>query len=67
MALIDDVAKRALSGECDISIPAPNRHLAYRIYQAASPHMEERGARERKDSLSWEFHNGSRVRIAVAA
>jgi len=65
LELIDGVAKQALAGECVITIPAPTWHVAKRIFEAAKPHMEERGAKSL--SLGWQFVNGSRVNVRAAA
>ena len=64
LSCIENVAHLAMSGECSIVIPAPNPHVARRIFQAATPHMEERGA-QAIGGMTWKFSNGSNVKIEV--
>lgn len=61
---IDEVARKALSGECMITVPAPSWRLARQIFEAATPHMEERGARV-AGALVWAFSNGSHVKVSI--
>ena len=62
---IDEVARKALAGECLVSVPAPTRYAALAIFSAATPHMEQRGARTVDKALAWIFTNGSRVVVSV--
>lgn len=58
-----DTARRALAGQCTVKVPARNRALAYRIFEAATPHLEGYGAVPRPHMLMWELPNGSCIRV----
>ena len=63
--LLIDTARKALVARCRITANARNCYVARRIFEAATPHLAEYGAKADRDTLTWNFPNGSTVRIVV--
>ena len=60
--VLRDTVHRALAGPCVVRVPARSRALAYRIFEAATPHLEEYGAVPR-GALTWQLPNGSSIKV----
>ena len=65
--LIGSVVNRAMSGECVVSITAPNRSIAHRMFCGVTGHIEAKGGQPDRSRLAWQLPNGSEIRIEVAA
>ena len=63
--LLIDTARKAMAARCTITPRARNCYVARRIFEAATPHLAEYGAKADRDTLTWNFPNGSTVRIVV--
>lgn len=63
--MLFDTATRALSTTCNIDVRARDAYSARRIFDAATPHLGEFGAKPDRGKLAWNFPNGSCIRIVV--
>jgi hypothetical protein len=62
---IEARVKQALSGQCEVIVPAP-AHVAGRMFEAVDPHIQEFGGQPDPRRRRWTLPNGSVIRLASA-
>lgn len=65
LGYVDSQVRKALSGECVVTVKAPSLSLARRMYMGVRPHIEERGGVPNDRRMSWALPNGSEIRVVV--
>ena len=65
LKLIETTLHRALTNVVNIEAPVSSFGRARRIFDALTDMMAEHGGRADRDTLRWNFPNGSTIRIVV--